>query len=537
MAILPVRDLGSVGVITDISPYNLPLNAFTTGINVRFDEGKVSRSAIFRTVKDNLGYTPRFVFGVTTPNDFDRVMIVSDGWYIGEYSNGFITNRSGSITGSNDPRAFTGTSLANVSYINRPDRVPVYRGPYGTDYIDLANWDATWRCNSLRSYKDFLIGLNMTEGLTNYSQRVRWSDITLANNIPASWSEFDTTGSAGFNDLVQIDGAIIDGQPLGDNFLIYSENQVWLMSFVGGNLLFDFRQLFTDAGAMNQNCVVQIEGQHYVFGPNDLYVTDGTSKRSICDERVKDFIFNSLNNQATDVCFVHHNPTLNEIHFCYQSGDAYAGFPNATRCNRSACYNYRNNTFSFVDLPNVTSGTIANVNMVATYANITTTYAATGGTYLGQEDSYAKHTLFVGESLVEDGITSDKLYGVDLSDEGQLAFPLDTQATKPILLERTGLDLDEAGLGTSQYVVCTRIYPQANTTNTSNTNVTFQVGAGDIPSSVPTYSSTTTYNLASDHKIDSRAAGRYLSYKMTLPDTKDFELSGFDLEVTSTGRR
>ena len=37
---LPVRDLGGVGVITDINSYNLPINAFTAGINVRFDEGK-----------------------------------------------------------------------------------------------------------------------------------------------------------------------------------------------------------------------------------------------------------------------------------------------------------------------------------------------------------------------------------------------------------------------------------------------------------------------------------------------------------------
>ena len=34
---------------------------------------------------------------------------------------------------------------------------------------------------------------------------------------------------------------------------------------------------------------------------------------------------------------------------------------------------------------------------------------------------------------------------VDLSDEGKLTFQMDAEATKPPLLERTGLDLDEAG--------------------------------------------------------------------------------------------
>ena len=174
---------------------------------------------------------------------------------------------------------------------------------------------------------------------------------------------------------------------------------------------------------------------------------------------------------------------------------------------------------------------------VATYATSTTTYALTGGTYYQQSDSYDKHSLMVGETLTADGITSDKLYGLDLSDEGQIAFQLDTEATKPVFLERTGVDLDEAGLGANQYVVCTRIYPQADTLNTSNTTLTFQFGASDIPRLSPTYTSTAVFDIATDHKIDSRAAGRYLSYKVTFTDNKDFELSNFDLEVTATGRR
>ena len=46
-----------------------------------------------------------------------------------------------------------------------------------------------------------------------------------------------------------------------------------------------------------------------------------------------------------------------------------------------------------------------------------------------------------------------------------------------------------------------------------------------------------TFNITTDHKIDSKAAGRYLSCKMTLGTTKykDFELIGFDIEITQTG--
>lgn len=537
MPILPIRKLGDTGVIADVSPYNIPINAFNYGFNVRFDEGKVLRAPIFRDIKNTLGFLPRFAYGIVPSNGFDTVLIVSDDWIINEYASGTISNVSGAITGTTSPLPYTGTSLADVHYINRPDRVPVYRDNVSSNFADLPNWDSTWRCSSLRSFGDFMLGLNMTEGSTNYPTRVRWSNIVTANSYPDSWDETDTTKSAGFNDLVQIGTEIVDGATLGTNFIIYSYDQVWMMEFVGGTFVFNFRKLFTDAGIINQNCVVEVEGKHFVFGPFDIFMHDGTTKQSICDERVKTFIYSSLNNQASDRCFVQHNPTLNEIYFCYQSGDQYINFPNANRCNRAAVYNYRNNTWSFMDLPNVSSGTIANVNSVATYATATTTYQLTGGTYYQQQDSYNRHTLMVGESLSADGITSDKLYGVDLSDAGQIAFQLDTEATKPVYLERTGLDLDESGTAVRDYVVVTRIYPQADTQNTNDTTMLFEFGASDIPRAVPTYSSQVTFDIASDHKIDSRAAGRYLAYRITLNDNKDFELSGFDLEITPTGAR
>ena len=101
-----------------------------------------------------------------------------------------------------------------------------------------------------------------------------------------------------------------------------------------------------------------------------------------------------------------------------------------------------------------------------------------------KEDNFDRHTLMVGEDNTADGITSDKLYAVDLSDEGKLTFQLDAEATKPPLLERTGLDLDETGSAATNYTVVTRLYPQADTINSSNTNLTFQFGASDIPATL-----------------------------------------------------
>lgn len=538
MPTLPIRNLGSTGVLTDPNPYNIPITGFTAANNIRFDEGKVRRSPVFRTVKDSLGFDPRAAFGIIPDTGFDTVLLVADDYEIQEYANNTLTDRSGSISASSDPRAFTISSLADVTYINRPDRVPVFRLPNGTNFADLTNWDSTWRAVSLRPFGDFLIALNLTEGSTNYANRVRFSNLVSANAIPDSWDETDTTKSAGFNDLVQMQTAIVDGLELGTNFVIYSSSEAMLMEFVGGTFIFNTRKLFSDDGVINQNCVVEVDGKHFVFGTSDIYMHDSTTKVSICDEKTRKFIYTGLNAKNSDRCFVQHNKVLDEIYFCYQSGDTHVNFPNTARCNRAAVYNVKNNTWSFMDLPNVSAGAIANVNTVSTYAGSTGTYANIGGSYYDQEDSFNRHVLMVGDDDSANSISSAKIYGLDLADEGSMAFNVDTEATKPPFVERIGLDLDEVREPIDGYKVVTRMLPQAATINSSDTTLTIEFGASDIPNNTPTYSTTASFDISSDYKVDSRAAGRYLSYKFSksASDYADFELSGFDLDVTATGR-
>jgi len=539
MPTLPIRNLGEVGVLTDPNPYNVPITGFTKANNVRFDDNKVRRAPVFRKVKDSLGFDPRAAFGVVPDTGFDTVLMVSDDYDIKEYANGTVTDRTGSITGSSDPRPFTICSLANVIYINREDRVPVHRLPSASNFSDLTNWDSTWRAVSLRPFGDFLLGLNMTESSTNYANRVRYSNLVTANAIPDSWSETDTTKSAGFIDLVQMQTPIIDGLELGTNFVIYSSTEAMIMEFVGGQFIFNTRKLFADEGIINANCVVEAEGKHYVFGTHDIYMHDGTSKKSLCDRKTRQFIFQNLNVKNADRCFVLHNKNLNEVMFCYQSGDLLASFTDTDRCNRAAVYNYRSDTWSFMDLPNVSAGTTANVDTVSTYSAATESYNTVGGSYYDQIDSFNRHTLMVGSSDTDNSISSDKLYGLDLTDEGStMALDVDTEATKPPFVERIGLDLDEIREPLDGYKVVTRMLPQVATTNPTDTTLTIEFGASDIPSGTPTYSTSATYDIATDYKVDSRASGRYLSYKFSKPDDDyaDFEISGFDLDVTLTGR-
>ena len=401
---LPIRGLGSVGVVTDVDPYNLPINGFTRGKNVRFNDGKVTHGPILRDVSPNSQLAnPMFMYGIQSATGYDTVLVIEDTFQIQELSNGIFTSRHAATTQSTLTE-LTATSLANVIYVNRSDQIPLHRTSSASNFTNLTNWPSNFRTKSIRSFGDFLLALNTTEGGVDHRNRVRFSTTALSNSIPSTWDETDTTESAGFNDLVQMKTPIVDGATLGSNFLIYSSDQVWMMEFVGGTFIFNFRKLFDDAGVMSQNCIVEVKGKHYVFDFDDIYITDGNTRQSICDGRVRDYIFSGLDYKKRGECFVLHNANLEEIYFCYHTGDDLAVFEDGDKCNRAAIYNYKEDTWTFQDLPNVVGGSIANISSVESYNTIgaAITYANAGGTFFSQEAEFKRHALMVSKKTTTD---------------------------------------------------------------------------------------------------------------------------------------
>jgi hypothetical protein len=522
-----------VGVVTDVDPYNLPTNAYTRAKNIRFTDGNVTRGPVYRAVSDAIPWNPVFSYGLAANSGYDTVLVVDDTFDIYEFFNGTFTQRFNASTSATiDP--VTATTLADVQYVNRADQVPVARVPSATSFSVLPNWPSNYRTTALRSFGDFLLALGTVEAGSSYPNRVRFSDPALANQVPDTWDETDLTNSAGFNDLVQMKTPIMDGATLGANFLVYSKDQVWMMEFVGGTFIFNFRKVFDDAGVINQNCIVEVEGRHYVFDQNDIYVTDGNTRQSICDGRVRKYIFSGMNTSRTNQCFVLHNSALEEIYFCYNTGDDMALYTSGTHCNRAAVYNYKEDNWTFQDLPNVVTGTEASVDSVFSYADATQSYDEVGGTYHDQESQSNRRSLLV--SSAGGGVTSSKLYGIDLIDRGSLAQPVDVSVSSPFLLERVGIDLDDVGIPLNGYKVISKIYPQMSTVN-ADTTFGFTFGAADTPNATPNYQTEVTFDSSDEYKVDTRISGRYLSYKLTTETLKDFAFSGMDVEVVVTGRR
>jgi len=584
MAILPIRNLGNVGVVTDVSPYNLPINGFTRADNVMFEDGKVKRAPVFKRVFQATGeYSTATMVSQETSSGIDEFFVCDRRYVIGKYTYPTFTDMTNATyldnTLEDTPETIpvTATTLADVIYFAKEDRRPIYKVPSEAFFRELhpkdsgtsatgvtSTWGTlteVWKCKSLRSYGDFLIALSMTEGSDTYPSRVRWCDPTTANTPALKWDETDTTSLAGFNDLVQIDGPIIDGLSLGNQFIIYSKDQVWLMDFVGGQFVFNFRRLFVDSGVINQNSVVEVEGKHFVFGQDDIYTHNGSQKQSIVDNKVRDFIFNNLDTNKNHVIFVHHDVRFKKIFFCYKSVDSNAKFDKADHCNKALVFNYMDGTCSFMDLPNLTAGGVGNLGAEITYNEAgSPTYESLGGGYVDQSGSKARQTLFTNDVLRIESPSSatnypaseaDSYYSfrysnlltIDDLQRSMVVATYDDIYNADAVLERTGIDLDETGggYGLNTYRTIKNIFPQMVSSKdgvASSGTMNISVGAADLPNNTPNYSTVTTFLPSSEYKVDSRASGRYLSYKITTPTPKTyFEFSGFDTDFMNIAKR
>lgn len=553
MPIVPVRGLAAKGILRDPSAYELDLNAWSAGSNVRFHANKAERSPIWRTVQDNITTEPTFCVGLEpTGEGYDTVMTVLSDGAISQYGAGsFIDVTEPSHTPATDPRAVTSTFNGGVLYINRPDGPPRYFGPESTQFANLPNMETTWTCRSLRSFGDYLIALNVTKpatyvdpasGLTlvggSFTNMFKWSNLTLQGQVPDSWDPDDATKSAGENPLEELDTPIVDGLPLRSLFVVYSETQIWSVEQVNAEAIFTFSKLFNEGGLIAPNCAVEVDGVHYCFGPKDIYKHDGVDKVSIIDKRNRETVFRYLTKQKSEACFVSYLPQYDSIVFGYNSGDPNAAFSGAKcdRCNYAAVYDLSADTWSFIDLPNVSAMTQTNLDTIYTAASCpdTITYANMGGSAYDQENTFIKNVVTCSGSVA--GLfTANRLLAYDFSDKGNLTLPANTECNAPAFLERTGIALDQLGSDLQTYKKVRRVFPLINVFN--SVPVSIQIGGSETPGGQVTYLPAITFDPTTQYKVDVMKGGRYLAIRFTVSTLDDFEVAGYDLDVTNAGRR
>lgn len=91
------------------------------------------------------------------------------------------------------------------------------------------------------------------------------------------WTVPDPTGNAGSFFIRDLDSDIVAVEPFGEFLAYYTNNQMGLVTFIGGASVYGFKNRIEGIGAIGLNAIVPVGQKHYGMSANGFWVTDGSS--------------------------------------------------------------------------------------------------------------------------------------------------------------------------------------------------------------------------------------------------------------------
>ena len=527
MKILRIPNAGATGVVKDLSAHELPAGVWTDCKNVRFYDGTAHQSFGHVAVYGSTSVAPLHVLPVTlTTGDHYWIYAGTGKVYAVTYdstgTSGVHTNitrqtSSVDVDYSGNINEWTSCVLGGIPILNagNVDDVPQYWDLDIAGRLEaLSNWPAATYCKSMRAYKNFLIALNITKSATRYPFMVKWSSPADPGALPSTWDETDATNDAGELDLAEGYDAIVDGLQLRDSFMIYKESSIWKMDYVGGQSIFRVAKVIGSSGALNRNCIAEVNGAHFVFTSDDVILHDGSSSKSILDNITRRFLFDDINGSYAQNAFVFNAPFSNEVFVCYPSNGA-------TNCDKAMTWNYQDRTVSFRELPNV------NHASVGTLGSASNTWGNDSEPWGGDQTAWNAS----GQEI------SDRSKVVLASNDTQL-YRMDTTYTfagsiPEASLTRTGMLLSPD----ENKVTVTSVRPRIK--GTDGETVTISIGYNDSdPYATPTYPSegVMSHTIGTTVKNSCFVTGRYIAIKIETDSVYQWSLDSLDIEFQEAGR-
>ena len=143
-------------------------------------------------------------------------------------------------------------------------------------------------------------------------------------------SATNSAGTLRIQDGTKIVGAIKAKEVI----LIWTDNALYTMKFIGAPFTFQLDQVGTNCGLIGKNAVVEIDGAAFWLSPNGFFLFDGTVKSLPCS--VEDFVFTNfdttkgqqvaagLNNLFTEVTWYYPSSTatFNDKYVVYNYGES-----------------------------------------------------------------------------------------------------------------------------------------------------------------------------------------------------------------------
>jgi hypothetical protein len=527
--LLPINNTGQYGVVTDIPGTELPENAWTDCRNIEFLATYARSREGWEEVLAGCPQPPRHAFHVAFAaglrSDFWIVLSATRAYLVENRVYSEITPRPGGVV-----TPFSGTSrwstdlLSGIPVMTNNREVPHMWFPstVGTFLTPLSAWPAGVKCKSIKSFKQFLIALNITKGTSPFPSLVKWSHPADSGALPNSWNEADPTKLAGESArLAETQDEIVDGLTLRDTFIIYKENSVWGMQVVGNLDVFRIFKIFDTGGMLDTNCATEyINGMHAVFGAEDIYKHDGQSMVSIVTDKVRESIYESLDETYFRNAFVVHNPLEKAVIFAYPTqGNEY--------CNKALVWNYQRDTLSFIDLPGLSHIAIGPVSAGASVR----TWENFGGTWANATSPWRGGTLNVSQDkMLYVSVVNTKLYF------GKFSQTADTEVL-PVHLERVALPLPAVSGKPPDATYKKRvrtIWPRIR--GTDGTIVKISYGYHEEAYSPIKWVETVDFIIGTSRKIDCHGIGRLFAIRFWSDTVAEWALDSYEVEYTVAGR-
>ena len=537
MALIPLENAGQTGIVQDIQPWQLPINAWSDGNNVRMEHGSVHKCKGYSSVMATCPIAPYHVVYLKDASG-NKYWIACGLAAVHVYDVGATTwsdiTRSAGAYAATASEGWTSTVIGGVVILNNFIDAPQFWAitaatglpSTATVLADLTNWTSTDRCKSMRAFRSFLVSLNIEDksvGVLKQSRVVKWSTEAAIQTVPSSWDENDATVDAGEYELADTKGAILDGLPLRDTFMIYKDDAVYSMTYVGTPFIFSFRQLSPSVGILSKNCVAEFDGGHFLFGNGDLYLNDGQKITSLLPHKMRDHVFSILDGDFLEKSFVVADYGRTEMLACFVSADSVSN-----QCDKALIWNWVNNTFSIRNIPELADIGYGSVKNEAAY----TTWAALGATtptWSTATGAWATSWENVENVLLFASPTDTKLYRDGVGNK-------EDTSNMTAYIERTGLTFTTQNNPDQSTVKRIKaIWPKMTVTNSDTVN--FYVGTQMSTEEGVSWKGPYPFNPDSQSKVSCRATGKLYGVKIETTTDTDWRLEGLEFELEDAGRR
>lgn len=527
MTIRAVKDLGAIGLVKDLEPHEIPDNAFSSALNVTFR--KQAAQSVKGMVRAWNVAPPIAAYGLwpVISNTalfwlmagISKVYAVSGGSFVN------VTRQSVGVdvnyTGTADT-PWIGGLLSGIPVItNGVDLPQVWNTPsLATRLTALPNWPTNATCRVIRPFKEFLVALDVTKGGTRYPYMVKWSHPADPGTVPVSWDETSTLYDAGEYDLSDTPGYCLDAVLLRDIMVIYKEDAVYGMQYVGGVDVFRFFKMFQSFGLLAPGCAIEfINGQHFVVAQGNIYVHDGQSFRSILTDRLREYVFGTISSNTLKRSFVVRNLREEEVWFCYPTtGSAYA--------NRALIWNWATGALGLRELPQALT---ANVGLYVA-SDTADAWSSDSNTWDSSTENWGDRAYTAAEEMMLFSTATPLLL---VAEQGNTM----DGAIVTVTLERTGLSqpfVQESQPDYSSMKFFRRMWPRIS--GTDGGVLTVEAGVQQTVDGPVVWLPGQNYVIGETQHIDFRGTGRLLSVRFSSSSNIAWQLLGYEIDVTFGGK-